>query len=56
MLGLIDGKRYDAFMLGVSGLTEKLRRFQGPGGTPYVMHGDPAYGLTRNIIALFQDA
>ena len=54
MFGPIEGKRHDAFMLGVSGLAEKLRRFQRPNGKPYIICGDPAYGLTRNILAPFR--
>ena len=38
-------------MLGVSGLAKKLRRFQWPNGEPYIIYGDPAYGLTRDILA-----
>lgn len=54
MFGPMEGKRHDAFMLGVSGLAEKLRRFQRPNGEPYIIYGDPAYGLTRNILAPFR--
>ena len=54
MFGPIEGKRHDAFMLGVSGLAEKLGRFQRPNGEPYIIYGDPAYGLTRNILAPFR--
>ena len=50
----IEGKRHDAFMLGVSGLAEKLGRFQRRNGEPYIIYGDPAYGLTRNILAPFR--
>ena len=41
-------------MLGVSGLADKLRRFQKPNGEPYIIYGDPAYGLTRNILAPYR--
>lgn len=41
-------------MLKVSGLAEKLRRFQRPNGEPYIIYGDLAYGLTRNILAPFR--
>ena len=43
-------------MLGESGLTNKLERFQKPNGEPYVIYGDPAYGVTRNILAPFRGA
>ena len=54
MFGPIEGKRHDAFMLGVSGLAEKLGRFQRPNGEPCIIYGDRAYGLTRNILAPFR--
>ena len=53
MFGPIEGRRHDAFMLGVSGLSAKLRRFVQPNGEPYVIYGDPAYGITQNIVAPF---
>lgn len=56
MFGPIEGRRHDAFMLGVSGLSAKLRRFVQPNGEPYVIYGDPAYGITQNIIAPFRQA
>lgn len=56
MFGPIEGRRHDAFMLGVSGLSDKLRRFVQPNGEPYVIYGDPAYGITQNIIAPFRQA
>ena len=56
MFGPIEGRRHDAFMLGVSGLPDQLRRFQTPTGEPYVVYGDPAYGLAHNIIGPFRGA
>ena len=56
MFGPIEGRRHDAFMLGVSGLSEKLQRFQRPNGEPFVIYGDPAYGITQNIMAPFRGA
>ena len=56
MFGPLPGRRYDAFMQGVSGLTAKLGNFYQPDGQPYVIYGDPAYGLLRNILALFRGA
>ena len=56
MFGPIEGRRHDAFMLGVSGLPDQLRRFQTPTGEPYVVYGDPAYGLAHNIIGPFRRA
>lgn len=43
-------------MLGASGLATKLRRFQRPSGEPYVIYGDPAYGLALNILSPFRGA
>lgn len=54
MFGPIEGRRHDAFMLGVSGLSDKLQRFWKPNGEPYVIYGDLAYGLARNILAPFR--
>lgn len=56
MFGPIEGRRHDAFMLGVSGLPDKLRQFQKANGDPYVIYGDPAYGLSLNILAPFRGA
>jgi len=56
LFGPIEGRRHDAFMLGESDLTNKLTRFQQQNGEPYVLYGDPAYGLTRNILAPFRGA
>ena len=56
MFGPLPGRRHDAFMLGVSGLTAKLENFNQPNGQPYVIYGDLAYGLKRNILALFRGA
>ena len=56
MFGSIEGKRHDAFMLSVSGLPCKLQPLVAPSGSPYVLYGDPAYGLSRNIISPFRGA
>lgn len=56
MFGPIEGRRHDAFMLGASGLIEKLQRFDQPNGQPYVIYGDPAYGISRNILAPFRSS
>ena len=54
LFGPIEGRRHNALMLGVSGLLPKLQHFNKPNGEPYVIYGDPAYGLTRNILAPFR--
>ena len=56
LFGPIEGKRHDSFMLGESGPQEQLRNIRKPNGTPYVLYGDPAYGVTNNIIAPFRGA
>ena len=54
LFGPIEGKQHNSFMLGESSL-EELRHIRKPNGEPYVLYGDPAYGVT-NIIALFRGA
>ena len=56
MFGPLEGRRHDAFMLAESGLLTKLQRFQTPSGEPYIIYGDPAYGVSRHILAPFQGA
>ena len=43
-------------MLAESGLAQKLAHFNQPNGQPYVIYGDPAYGVSRNILAPFRGA
>ena len=54
LFGPIEGRRHDAFMLSVSGLPFKLRPFNRSNGEPYVLYGDPAYGLSRNILSPYR--
>ena len=54
LFGPIEGKRHDAFMLSLSGLTPKISRYNQPSGAPYVVYDDPAYGLMRNILAPYR--
>ena len=56
MFGPIEGRRLDAFILGESGLADKLRRVQRPNGEPYYIYGDPAYGLDLDILSPFRGA
>ena len=56
LFGPIEGRCHDAFMLGKSGLLPKLYHITKPNGELYVLHGDPAYGLSRNILAPFRGA
>ena len=54
MFGPTEGRRHDAFMLSVSDLPLKLRPLNRPNGEPYVLYGDPAYGLSRNILSPYR--
>ena len=54
MFGPIEGRRHDAFMLGASGLSQKLHKFNQPDDQPYVIYGDPAYGVSRHILAPYR--
>ena len=56
LFGPIEGKRHDSFMLGESGLQEQLRNIRKPNGEPYGLYGDPAYGVTNNIVVPFRGA
>ena len=54
LYGPLEGRRHDAFMLSESGLQLKLRPLNAPNGDPYVLYGDSAYGLSRNILSPFR--
>lgn len=54
MYGPVEGRRHDAFILSESGVLDKLRPFTQPNGQPYVVYGDPAYGIQSNIISPFR--
>lgn len=56
LFGPIEGRRHDAFMLGVSGLLPQLERITKPNGEPYVLYGDPAYGMSAHVISPFKGA
>lgn len=51
MYGPIVGRRHDTFMLSVSDLQSKLATITKQGGSPYVIYGDPAYGVSLTILA-----
>ena len=55
MFGSVEGRRHDAFMLGISGLSDQLQQFNQPNGEPYVIYTcrDRAYDLSRNILGPF---
>ena len=46
----IEGRRHDGFISSASGLPIKLRSINRPTGEPYVLYGDPANELSRNIV------
>lgn len=52
--GPIVGRRHDAFMLSVSGLQSKLATITKRDRSPYVIYGDPAYGVSRTILAPYR--
>ena len=54
MFGPIAGHRHDAFMLRASGLQNKLATITKQDGSPYVIYGDPAYGISRTILAPYR--
>lgn len=43
-------------MLAVSGLIPQLQRITKPNGDPYVIYGDPTYGISKHIISPFRGA
>ena len=43
-------------MLNTSGLLPLLQQLVKPNGEPYVLYGDPAYGLNQNILPPFKVA
>ena len=56
LFGPVEGRRHDAFILGISGLLPQLGRITKPDGEPYVVYGDPAYGMSAHIISPFKGA
>ena len=56
MYGPLEGRGHDAFMLGVSGLSDQLSNFNRPNGEPYVICANSAYGLSRKILGPFHGA
>ena len=54
MFGPLEGRRHDDFVLSVSGLPEKLCPFNRPSGESYIIYGDPAYGVARNILSPYR--
>ena len=54
MFGPIEARRHDAFMLSESWLANQLRHLEQENDQPYVLYGDPAYGLSRNILSPFR--
>ena len=56
LYGPVEGRRHDAFMLNTSGLLPLLQQIVKPNGEPFVLYGNPAYGLTQSILAPFKGA
>ena len=56
LFGPVEGRRHDAFMLAESGLARQLAQFIQPSGSPYILYGDPAYGVSRYILGPYKGA
>ena len=54
MFGPVEGRRHDAFILAESGLLGKLCQFTKSNGEPYVIYGDPAYGITAQVLSPYR--
>ena len=54
MYGPIEGRRHDTHMMQEIGFLDKLRPLTCSSGDPFVLYGDPAYGVSRNIISPFR--
>ncbi len=53
--GPVAGTRHDNYILEQSGLLQKLAQLSG-GGHPFYLYGDPAYGLSNNLVCPFSAA
>ena len=56
MYGPIEGRHHDAFMLGASGLLQTRQQLDEENGQPYVIYGNPVYGVNRYVLASFHGA
>ena len=55
MFGPVEGRQHDAFVLSISGiLTSYNISHSRMHGQPYVLYGDPAYGVSQNVISPFR--
>ena len=54
MYGPVEGRWHDAFILSASVLSDKLRQSNQVNRQPYVIYGDPAYGVSRNILSPYR--
>lgn len=54
MFGPVEGRRHDAFILPGSCLLSKLKQFKRPNGEPYFIYGDPAYGVTAQVLSPYR--
>ena len=54
MFGPVEGRRHDAFILAESCLLSKLQQFKKPNGEPYIIYGDPAYGVTAQVLSPYR--
>ena len=50
----MEGRRHDAFILEESGILDKLKPHTHRSGQPFIVYGDPAYGVRQNILSPFR--
>lgn len=55
LAGPVEGRRHDRFIFNQSGIVELLEKYANrEDGTPFVIYGDPAYGINRHLISPFR--
>ena len=52
----MEGRRHDAFMLAESGLSQQLTPLNQSNGRSYVIYGNPAYGISQDILSPYRGA
>jgi hypothetical protein len=57
LFGPVEGRRHDETVYRSSGFPQILQQYSyAPDGTPLVVYGDPAYGLSQHLISPFKGA
>ena len=54
LFGPVEGRHHDAYMLSVSGLISKLQAHTQSNSQPYILYGDPAYGVSSRVLSPFR--